>query len=464
MTASQPNHQNPDGIDLILEAEKGTVGSLLVGAADHYDLIYQVQRQLAPEDFGNRHCRLIYENMLALAQEGQTIDIITLSHKLHETGNLETVGGRQGLARLIASVPTSAACLDYARIVATYGARRSLQHAGHAIASLAQQIEQDPKTAGDQSVELLLSAIRPTARNNDNAVGDIVEDYINGPPAELERLRHIATPLRHLNEVTGGFKPKQVTVVGAKTGQGKTALVTGFAIESAQQGKSTIMFSPEMDRQELASRIVSYESGVNYDIVHHGPYNDANHNLIVDAVGKLSNIPLQIITEHTVSMTDIRRRAVEAHKTAGLDLLIIDHLQFLAPPDTGGNDKRNSRYGRSMRDQVSQISQELQRLATDLDIAVIAVSQLNRNADYRTGPPRLSDLKESGSLEQEAQTVLLIHEEENDNPEISSQPTRLRQIIIAKQRFGAPGTINVWFHQPTTRYLDYTGPQTEYAS
>ena len=121
------------------------------------------------------------------------------------------------------------------QLVAAHGAHRSLVEASHTIAHLANELEQDPKAAGDQSIDVLLSAIRPADRNNGNNVTSIIEDYINGPPAELERLRHITTPLRHLNEAIGGFKPKQVTVVGAKTGYGKTALVTGFAVESAFQ-------------------------------------------------------------------------------------------------------------------------------------------------------------------------------------------------------------------------------------
>ena len=459
--ATPDQMSNQISAELLVEAEKAVVGAILVSAADHYDLIYQVEKELTPADFGNRYCRLIYENMVELATEGQSIDIITLSSKLHAKGELTTVGGRQGLARLISATPTSAHCLDYVQVVAQGSARRSLSEAGDTISYMASRLEQDPKTAGDRSVDVLLSAIRPADRNNDNDVKTMIEGYINGPPAELERLRHITTPLHHLNQAIGGFKPKQVTVVGAKTGYGKTALVTGFAVEAAFQGKTTLLFSPEMDRQELASRIVSAESGVPYDIVHHGPYSDTEYDKIIEAVGKLSYIPLRVITEHRVSMPDIRRRAIEAHKTTGLDLLVIDHLQFLAPPNTGGD---NGRFRASMRDNVSHISQELQLLASELDTSVIAVSQLNRNADYRQGPPRLSDLKESGNLEQDAQTVLLIHEEETDNQEVKNQPTRLRQIIIAKQRFGAADTINVWFHQPTTRYMDYQGNQREYAT
>jgi replicative DNA helicase len=432
-----------------LEAELSVLGAVLLSDTSLPALI--IDERLQPEDFYREGHGRIFQAMLDLHSEGEPVDALTLTEHLKQSGDLEQVGGRAAIDLLAGSVPAVSNLRQYARIVRDNAMLRRLLRATYEIQQRVHTHEAPPRELVDLAEASILEVAHDDRRKDFRRI-DLLLD------AELDKLHDLSlegtamtgTPsgFEDLDTITGGFQPGNLIILAARPSMGKSALMANFAENAALLGRGVALFSLEMSEGELAQRFIASQSRTKGDALRKGKVPESQWPKILAASAKLAKAPLYIDDSSDLSILDMRakaRRLVQQNPD-GLGLILIDYLQLMRAH--GATDNRV--------EQIGQISRGLKTLARELEVPVIALSQLNRGVEQRHDKrPVLSDLRESGAIEQDADLVMFIYRDEYYDQE--SEREGIADLIIAKHRNGGLGTVELTFQKEYPRFMSYVG-------
>jgi replicative DNA helicase len=438
-----------------LQAEEAVVGSILLNP----DALLKVTPLLRPEDFYGGKARAVYEACLALAQRGEAINQVSVAHELARAGRLEEMGGNAYLATVIANTPTSVHAEHYARIVARLATYRALIKVGLDIAALGYEAPPDPEAALSRAEDLLFRVRAGRPWRGFLHIREVLDRFLEegvamATPQALEPTPGpLATGFSDLDSLLGGLQRSDLIIVAARPSLGKSALALNIALHNAQHlGATVAIFSLEMSADQVALRLLATEAGVDGHRLRLRLYTEAEEKRILDAIGRLSDLSLYIDDTPQLTVRDIWAKAKRLHLERGLGLVVVDYLQLVQAAD-GRSENRVQ--------EISQISRSLKALARDLNIPVIAVSQMSRAVEVRPSHrPQLSDLRESGSIEQDADVVLFIYREdlyvteeewERRNPG-TPYPRNIAEVIVAKHRHGPIGSVHLYFNDRYARF------------
>lgn len=439
------------------DAEEAVIASILVDP----EAIYKVAPRLRAEDFFREKNAWIYEACRALWDRSESINQITVAHELARRGRLEEVGGMAYLSRLIAELPTPVGVEHYASIVQSDAIRRAFITAAGEIARVAYAGEIPVADLRSVAESLITAASESQTLRDFVHIRELLAGYLEaaqaGAGAMSPGLTGITTGFMDLDTALGGLKRGDLIIVAARPGLGKTSLVLNFAKNAAaRQGARVAFFSIEMAAEQLVQRLVAMESGVDSTRLAFGQHSDRDERRISHALGELAELPIYFDDSAGLTVAEMRAKARRLQIEQGLDLVVVDYLQLMHSGIRNENRVQ----------EVSYISRSLKQLARDLDVPVVACSQLSRAAESRANNvPQLSDLRESGSIEQDADVVMFIYREsayvrrEEWEKQHRDQPARRypaedAQIILAKHRNGPTGAFHVRFRQKISRFED----------
>jgi len=430
-----------------LDAEKALLGSILI----KQDALYEVMEYIHPESFYAQKHEMVFQAMLDLFSQAEPIDILTLSHKLESKKQLETIGGDVYLTELGSSVPSSANAEHYAQIVFKTYIKRRLINSASAISEIGFDAEREVEDALDQA-EKEIFAISQDMSSSDfidmNTLAKEASERLMELQDGKSKLRGVPTGFASLDKKLSGFQPSDMIVLAARPSVGKTSLALDFVRKIAvQHGKSVAFFSLEMSKDQLMDRMLSAESRVDYWKMRTGSLtSETDFSALQDGLGRLSEAKIYIDDNSYNNVLRMKSAARKLKRKHGLDILIIDYLQLMAP------------VGKSISivQEVTDISRGLKQLAKELDIPVVVLSQLSRNIEHRgdNAEPRLADLRDSGAIEQDADIVMFIHRPKEEGESSRGTHTRL---IIEKHRNGATGSIDLYFDAEKTSFTEVDG-------
>ena len=426
-----------------IDSEKAVLGSIML----RKDAIHEVEDILTPDSFYAEKHKIIFQAMLDLSIKNEPIDVLSLSAKLGEKKLLDSIGGNQYLAEIVNVVPSSVNVKHYATIVQKKFILRSLIEAADYVSELAFEEGDDHM---DDILDLAEKKIFSVVSSPKNQKFTSMKDALPEAWERLEKLhehkdslRGLPTGFKDLDNILSGLQKSDLIILAARPSVGKTTLALDIARMSAiLHEKSIGIFSLEMSSQQLVDRMLSAESRVNAWSLRTGRLTaDKEFSQLRDSLDKLSKAKIYI--DDTPGNSIVRMKAVARRLKAekGLDLIIVDYLQLMT----------TSKNYDSMVNQVTEISRSLKSLAKELDIPVLALSQLSRAVESRGGKPRLSDLRDSGSIEQDADVVIFIHREDKGKDE--SEKTNIAEILIEKHRNGPTGKVELYFDEKTTTFL-----------
>jgi replicative DNA helicase len=438
-----------------LEAEMALLGSIMLRP----DSIYEVMDVVSANSFYFEKNKTIFENMLELFGKHQPIDLLSLSSKLKEKELLERVGGTAFLTELTSMVPSSANVKHYAEIVEKKFMMRELISASEFISHLGFDEAGELEEILDHAEKKVFDITQhfSSSQNFKDLKPLLVEAYerferLSSPEHVL---RGVPTGFKSLDDILGGFQNSDLIIIAARPSVGKTALALDMARRTASEHQIPVgIFSLEMSADQLVDRIVSAQSRIDASVIRKGvrtqtgTWRDDTFKNIRDALDDLSRTPIYIDDQAGNTVLKMRSAARKLKIEKGLKLLIVDYLQLMAPTNTKQSD--------SMNQQVTEISRSLKHLARELNIPVIALSQLNRAVETRGGKPKLSDLRDSGSIEQDADLVMFIHAENEDlrDENGKTKEVQRKELIIAKHRNGPLGTVTLDYHTRTNTFAE----------
>jgi replicative DNA helicase len=437
-----------------LEAEQSVLGAVLLSDTALPALI--IDERLTPEDFYRESHGVIFRAMLDLHGAGEPVDALTLVEHLKQAGELENVGGRATVDLLAGSVPAVGNVRQYARIVRENAMLRRLLRASYEIQTKVHSHEAPPRELVDLAERLVLEVAHEDSRKDFRSI-EVVLDAETTKLAELSRegkaITGTASGFEDLDLITGGFQPGNLIILAARPSMGKSALMANFCENAALQGdKAVALFSLEMSESELAQRFIASQASIKGDDLRKGNVPNSRWPKIMQASARLASSPLYIDDSSDLSVLDVRaksRRLLQQHAD-GMGLIVIDYLQLM----------RAAGHVENRVEQIGQISRGLKTLARELEVPVIALSQLNRGVEQRTDKrPVLSDLRESGAIEQDADLVMFIYRDEYYDPE--SEDVGIAEVIIQKHRNGGLGTVKLSFQKDFPRFMSYV-PEERY--
>ncbi|MGZ2398439.1 MULTISPECIES: replicative DNA helicase [Rothia] len=422
-------------------AEQSVLGGMLLSK----DAIADVVESLRASDFYKPAHETIYEAILSLYGHGSPADVITVADELKKRGELTRVGGASYIHTLIASVPTAANAQYYAEIVKEHAIMRRLIEAGTKIAQLGYANETEVDTLVDQAQAEIYAVTDGNAKEDYVSFSEALEETINEIDANSNRpdgVYGVPTDFIEFDELTGGLHGGQMIVIAARPGVGKSTLALDIARSaSIHHQMTTVFFSLEMSRTELAMRILSAEGKISMGRLKKGDLDTEGWTNLATLQGRIDSAPLFIDDSPNMTLMEIRAKCRRLKQRNDLKLVVLDYLQLMS----------SGKKVESRQQEVSEFSRSLKLLAKELDVPVIALSQLNRGSEQRTDKrPMVSDLRESGSIEQDADMVILLHREDMYNPE--SDRVGEADMIIAKHRGGPTRTIPLAFSGKYSRF------------
>ena len=437
-----------------IEAESGVLGSIIIDP----DAIVQVADFLQPEDFYRDAHRMIYEVIRSLHEQREPADFITICDELERLNRLEDVGGPGYITSLINQVPTSGNVEYYGRIVERTAILRRLIHAAGQIAAVAYE-ENDADVALDKAEQLIFEISQKHAHTDFSSLGDILSAYMEKLDTLHERrgtIVGVPTGFRDLDGLTGGLQRSDLIILAARPAVGKTSLALSLAHNAAvKYQQSVALFSLEMSKEQLVQRILSMDAGIDQQRLRTGWIEDDEWERIMESFGTLSETKIWIDDTAGIAPVEMRSKARRLQAEHGIDLIIVDYLQLMQGSPGGGARNKNREQ------EISEISRNLKGLARELNVPVMALAQLSRAVESRQSKvPQLSDLRESGSIEQDADIVMFIYRDDVYNPE--SERKNIADIIVAKHRNGPVGEVSLYFKASQTRFHDLEAtPPTE---
>ena len=437
-------------------AEEAVIGSLLIDGTS----IFQIADFLQPSDFYFEQDQWLYDACVALYQRDEAINQVTLAQELSRRGRLETCGGAAKLNYLISVCPTSLDIEHYARIVYRLSVMRQMITAGDRIAAIGYESGPDVDESLAKAEGLLFRLRRGGGSGDLTHIREVLDKYFEvAPPSSEERperLPYVLSGFAGLDEFLGGLQRSDLVIVAGRPSMGKTSLALNIARNAAVEHRACVaLFSLEMGRDSLVTRLVSSESGVNSRRIRFGEHKtEDEERKVMDATGVLSEAPIYIDDTPMIRMAEMRSKALRLNYERGIDLVILDYLQLMPGESSGRGENRVQ--------EISYISRALKALARELNAPVLAVSQLSRAVEWRAShEPQLSDLRDSGSIEQDADVVLFIYRDEyyfkSEEEWIAAHPDREypreeADVIIAKHRNGPTGRVKLRFRHTLARF------------
>jgi replicative DNA helicase len=433
-----------------IEAEQSVLGAMMLSK----DAIADVVEVVRPGDFYRPAHQLVYDAILDLYAKGEPADAVTVSSELTRTGSLVRVGGAPYLHTLISMVPTAANAGYYAEIVAERATLRRLVVAGTRIVQMGYETASgstDVAGSVDMVVDRAQAEIYEVTERRTSEDFVHIETLLQPTLDEIDKIsatggvgNGIPTGFAQLDEYTNGLHPGQMITVAGRPGSGKSTLALDFARSAAiKHGKPTVIFSLEMSKLEIMMRLFSAEATVTLNNMRSGHMNDQDWTRLARRSSELAAAPLFIDDSPNLTMMEIRAKARRLRQKHDLQMIVIDYLQLMT----------SGKRVESRQQEVSEFSRAIKLLAKELEVPVIALSQLNRGPEQRTDKkPMLSDLRESGSIEQDSDVVLLVHRPDLYEPE--TERAGEADLILAKHRNGQPGTVAVAFQGRYSRFAD----------
>ncbi len=423
------------------EAEESVIGAVLLSE----EAVNEVMDVIHPEDFYVPAHQAIFEAMRELFDTSQAIDAVTVSELLRRRGELEKIGGIQYLTRLVDIVPSTSNVAYYAGIVEEHAKRRELIRAGASVTDIAFNVDEEIAMVLDRAEQAVLGVAERRSSQTLLEVGPMFNDvleHIEMLEQQGSELTGLATGYVDIDKKLAGLQPANLVVVAARPAMGKSSLALGIAINVAAQNEPVALFSLEMSKEELVQRILSSVGKVDSMKLRSGQLGPLWQR-VVDAAGRMYQAPIFIDDSPVVTVTDIRAKCRRLKRRRGLSLVVVDYLQLM---------QASSRENRQQ--EISEITRNLKNLARELGVPIIAVSQLNRSLESREDKrPRLSDLRESGAIEQDADVVMFIYRHEYYHPE-EQDKKGIAEVIVAKHRAGSTGPIEMTFQPEFTRFAN----------
>jgi replicative DNA helicase len=428
------------GLPSNVEAERSILGAILLDNA----VCNQAIELLRRDDFFLDSHRRIFDKMVALTERLMPIDLITLSDELRRAGEFEQIGGATYIASLIDGVPRTDTIEPYAKLVKSKSMLRKLITASNQIIALAFEEEDEADMIIDKAEQMIFQIAEDRARQGFQYVGDVAHrrlEQIEQMAGRPEMITGVPTGFTDFDRMTSGLQRQELIVIAARPSMGKTALALNMAQYASKNANVVGIFSLEMSAEQLVSRLLCSEARVDAHRLRTGYLNREEWARLADALRRLCETKVFIDDTPGVGVLEMRAKSRRLKAEHGLDLLVIDYLQLMA-----GRGRIESR-----QQEVSQISRDLKTLAKELDVPVVALSQLSRAPEQRSEhKPQLSDLRESGAIEQDSDVVCFIYREELYNPTDENQGTA--ELIIGKQRNGPTGMVQLAFLKEFTRF------------
>ncbi|MBR3329141.1 replicative DNA helicase [Candidatus Saccharibacteria bacterium] len=427
-------------------AEKSLLGAIMLSN----DTLPDILMLIKPRDFYEEKHRIIFQAIVDLYDKHQPVDLLTLTSELKSKKQLKAIGGASYLTELSNFVPAASHAKAYAEIIEKTSVRRRLITAGTEIANKAYEDDADADELIGKAEKELFEVSDKVIRSDYIAMDELLVDAFDRIE-ELHKnkgvLRGLKTGFRDLDKKTAGFQKGDLIIVGARPAMGKTTFAQNLAYNIASINKKGVLFfSMEMAANEIVDRMISDVSGVDNWKMRTGNLSDEEFSKIGEALGEMDEIPIYIDDTSSMTVMELRNKARRAMHDHDIGIVIVDYLQLIAGSD---------RYAGNKVQEVSEISRGLKILARELEIPVVALSQLSRNVTGREDPrPVLSDLRDSGSIEQDADLVIFLHrpdyyKQHDDNYE----ETHITELLIAKHRHGAIGKVELYFHPELLRFM-----------
>ena len=429
-----------------LEAEKSVLGAILI----HNEAFNHAAELIDSRDFYRDAHRRIFDKMVALSERSKAIDLVTLKEELTRAGELEDVGGPAYIASLADGVPRSANVEHYARIVKEKATLRGLIHSANRILADAYQAEEDAELILDGAEKAIFEIAEGRISSGFIPVRDLVQSSF----ATIEKLQEqrnaitgVPSGFQDLDEMTAGFQPSDMIILAARPAMGKTSFVLNVAQNAAKKGRTVGVFSLEMSKEQLFMRLLTSEAMIDAHKFRTGYLTEKDYGKLSHALGTLADLPIYIDDTPGIGLLEMRakcRRLASAHT---LDMIIIDYIQLMQ-----GRGRFESR-----QQELTSISRSVKILAKELNVPIIALSQLSRAPESRTDHrPQLSDLRESGALEQDADLVMFIYRAEvYDKEETKPEEQGTAEIIIGKHRNGPIGSVRLTFLNQFTKFENH---------
>ena len=429
-----------------IQAEKSLLGAIMISDA----ILPEILTIIRSRDFYEERHAIIFEAMADLYDSHKPVDLLTLTAELKSKKKLKSIGGAAYLAELSNFVPAAAHAKAYAEIVEKASLRRRLIQAGTDIANKAYSDDAEVGSLIGEAERDLFNVSDKIVKSDYVAMDTLLADAFD----RIEELRNnkgalrgLKTGFRDLDKMTAGFQKGDLVIVGARPAMGKTTFAQNLAYNIATiNNRGVLFFSMEMADNEIIDRMISDVSGVSNWKIRTGNINSEEHQRLMDALGEMDNVPIYIDDTSSMTIVELRNKARRAMHDHDIGIVIVDYLQLITGDD---------RYKGNRVQEVTEISRGLKILARELGIPVIALSQLSRTVTGRDNPrPLLSDLRDSGSIEQDADLVLFLHRPDYYHQnEDDYEETNITELIIAKHRHGAVGKVELYFHPELLRFM-----------
>jgi len=418
-----------------IQAERSLLGTILLDA----DSLIKVADIVVADDFYDRRNGIIYETFVKLYEKRRPIDLITISEDLKSNKELENIGGMTYLTELAGSEATTAHAAEYARLVAGKATLRRLDVAGHTISGLAHDETRELEGLLDEAEQALFSVSQKHLKQNFISIKDVLADSFDRLDAlhkDKQQLRGVPTGFKEMDRLLAGLQRSDLIILAARPSMGKTSFAMNIAAHVAiKEGIPVGIFSLEMSKEQLIDRLLASESGIDSWKLRTGNLEDKDFEKLNRAMGVMAEAPIFIDDSAMANALEMRTKARRLQTEHGLGLIIIDYLQLMSGRASSDGSRVN---------EISEISRSLKGLARELDVPVIALSQLSRAVEQRHPQiPQLSDLRESGSIEQDADVVMFIYREDYYNKE--SERRNIADVLVRKHRNGPTGDVELFF-------------------
>jgi replicative DNA helicase len=428
-----------------VETERALLGALMLSGNAMYDIMDLVH---IDSFYAAKH-KVLFEAMLHLFNGGNPIDVVSVSSRLRETKQLDQVGGATYISELVTMVPSASSARFYAQVVQNKSMLRRLLEAGQKISDMAFDETREVPEILNESEKMVYDIANASTTQQFKPIKESLArswETLEKMQDTPDGIRGVPSGFADLDKLLSGFQKNDLVILAARPSMGKSSLMLDFARNAAvKNGRHVAIFSLEMSDEQLVNRMLAAEANVAGWKLQKGKLkNDDDYESLMEAMGRLneSNIYIEDSSEtNTLKMRSVARRL---KSTKGLDLIIVDYLQLIRPV--------TSKYNESMVHTVAEISRSLKSMAKELEVPVIALSQLSRSVEQRRGKPMLSDLRDSGAIEQDADVVMFIHREDRMNPDQAAERPNIAEIIIAKHRNGACGSVELFFDGEKTSF------------
>lgn len=427
-----------------LDAETSLLGAILIDS----DAIVKIADTIIPEDFYDQKNGIIYQAIKQLYENHSPIDVLTVADQLRSEGNLDAIGGASYLTELTNYVPTAAHVEQYANLVSQKALRRRLIKVSQEISTLgydeAKSLQELIEDAESKLFEVSQKHVKQDIVSLETILGDSF-DRLDELHKDKGKIRGVPTGYKDLDGILAGLQRSDLIILAARPSMGKTALALNLAHNIATKaGEPVLIFSLEMSKEQLVDRMLAMESGVDAWALRTGNLSDQDFELIAQAMGTLSEAQIYIDDTPGITVSDLRTKARREMHQRPLGLIIVDYLQLMSGGSRFGSDGNRVQ-------EISEISRSLKGIARELNVPLIALSQLSRSVESRSPQiPQLSDLRESGSIEQDADIVAFIYREDYYNKE--SERQNITDIFIKKHRNGPTGAVELFFERDKQRF------------